>query len=45
MSTPEPPTGDESERRWQEQDTDQFAQPPLDDPPPEQEGRLVELAA
>src|SRR6266699_2851009 len=33
MGTPEPPAGDESDRRWQDQDTDQFAQPPVDDPP------------
>jgi membrane protein YdbS with pleckstrin-like domain len=32
MSTPEPPRGDDPQRRWQDEDTDQFAQPPIDDP-------------
>ncbi|MDT4987787.1 MAG: hypothetical protein QOI74_1881 [Micromonosporaceae bacterium] len=31
MTTPEPPAGDDDPRRWQEQDTQQFARPPLDD--------------
>src|SRR5437867_2103716 len=36
MSTPEPPAGDESDRRWQDQDTDQFDRPPVDEPSSEQ---------
>jgi membrane protein YdbS with pleckstrin-like domain len=38
MTTSKPPAGDEGGRRWQDQDTDQFAQPPVDDPPPDQPG-------
>jgi membrane protein YdbS with pleckstrin-like domain len=38
MTTPEPPAGDEAPRRWQDQDTDQFPRPPVDDPPPERPG-------
>jgi membrane protein YdbS with pleckstrin-like domain len=32
MTTPEPPDGDESSRRWQDQDTERFSRPPVDDP-------------
>jgi membrane protein YdbS with pleckstrin-like domain len=38
MSTPEPPAGDDEPRHWQDQDTDQFARPPVDDPPPARSG-------
>jgi membrane protein YdbS with pleckstrin-like domain len=33
MTTPEPPAGDESPRSWEDQDTQQFAQPPVVDGP------------
>ncbi|MGC9667917.1 PH domain-containing protein [Planosporangium sp. 12N6] len=32
MTTPEPPDGDEPSRRWQDQDTEQFSRPPVDEP-------------
>jgi membrane protein YdbS with pleckstrin-like domain len=33
MTTPEPPAGDDAaRRRWEEQDTDQFERPPVDEP-------------
>jgi membrane protein YdbS with pleckstrin-like domain len=32
MTRPEPPDGDEAARRWQDQDTEQFSRPPVDDP-------------
>jgi membrane protein YdbS with pleckstrin-like domain len=32
MTTPQPPDGDEPSRRWQDQDTEQFSRPPVDDP-------------
>jgi membrane protein YdbS with pleckstrin-like domain len=32
MTTPEPPDGEEPARRWQDQDTEQFSRPPVDDP-------------
>jgi membrane protein YdbS with pleckstrin-like domain len=41
MSTPEPPAGDESDRRWQDEDTDQFDRPPVDEPPSERPGRFA----
>src|SRR6266536_1527465 len=31
MTTPQPPAGDDPPRRWQDQDTEQFARPDVDD--------------
>jgi membrane protein YdbS with pleckstrin-like domain len=33
MTTPEPPADDEPSRRWQDEDTEQFSRPPVDEPP------------
>jgi len=42
MTTPEPPAGDDSSRRsWQDQDTEQFARPDVDDVPAEQPSPYV----
>jgi membrane protein YdbS with pleckstrin-like domain len=45
MTTPEPPDGDDASRRWQDQDTEQFSQPPVDGPSSARPGGYSGVAA